>query len=131
MDKTKILLVDDEVDFLTLMGSIIRGWGYDLIEVSTGKEAVNIVMDKKIDIIILDYKMPEMDGIATLREIRKINKEIPVIMLTGYPNGRSIKSCEELGVSVYTPKLSSTQDVQISLRTSIIMVEKKLGKRVD
>lgn len=128
MAKIKVLLVDDEMDFLELMGVRIRGWGYDLIEATNGKEAIEAVMNKNPDMVILDYMMPEMDGVVTLKEIRKFNKEIPVVMFTAHPDKKSIVGTEQLGVYAYIPKLSVYQDVQATLKSIINTIEKKLNK---
>ena len=84
MAKLKILLVDDEEEFCTLMGVRIINWGYDFIKASSGKEALDILKSQNPDIIILDYMMPEMDGVATLKEIRagKFALITPVITFT-------------------------------------------------
>jgi DNA-binding NarL/FixJ family response regulator len=73
--------------------------------------------------MILDYMMPDMDGVATLTEIRKINKKIAVIMFTAYPDMKSIKAAQDLNVTVYTPKLSSYEDLRASLETAIHSLE--------
>lgn len=124
----KILLVDDEADFLELMALRIKEWGYDLITALSGEEAIEILKNKSPDIIILDYMMPGMDGVATLKEIRKINFEIPVIMFTAFPDKRSINEVEKLGVTAYIPKLSSYSDAHTALKTALHMAEDKLNK---
>lgn len=128
MDRLKILLVDDEVDFLETMSPIIESWGYDLIKAANGKEAIEALTDKKPDIIILDYMMPQMDGIAALIEIRKIDKKIPVIMFTAYPDSRSMKGAGKLGVSAFIPKVSVFSDAHATLKTAIVMAGKKLRR---
>lgn len=129
MAKLKILLVDDELDFLEMLGQRIRFWGYELIEASSGIEAVEALKGKVPDIIILDYMMPQMDGIDTLREIRKVSKDIPVIMFTAYPEAEAIKSAERLGVSSFIPKLSAYSNSDANLKTAIGMVEKKIYRK--
>jgi two-component system response regulator MprA len=124
--KNKILVVDDELDFLEMLGQRIRFWGYELIEASSGIEAVEALKGKGPDIIILDYMMPQMDGIDTLKEIRNINKDIPVIMFTAYPEAKAMKSAERLGVSSFIPKLSAYSNSDANLKTAIDMVEKKM-----
>ncbi len=126
MSRMKILLVDDEQDFRETMGAIIEGWGHDVIEVSSGKEAVDAIMGKNPDIVILDYMMPEMDGVTTLKKIREIDDKISVIMFTAHPDIKVMKGAEKLGVSAFIPKLSTFSDVQASLKATIEMVEKKI-----
>ena len=128
MAKIKILLVDDEADFLELIGRRIEEWGYDLIKAVNGIEAVNAVRNKLSDIVILDYAMPDMDGIATLQKIREIDASVAVIMLTAYPNTDVLKWSEKLNVSAFIPKLSAYSDVTSSLKAAIEMAGKKKEK---
>ena len=83
MPKIKILIVDDEPDILFLIGERIKLWGYGLLKAPDGKSALKALEEKKPDIVILDYLMPGMDGVRTFREIRKIDKKIPVIISSG------------------------------------------------
>lgn len=124
MEKLKVLLVDDECDFLETMTLRIQSWGYDVISVSNGKEGIEAVKNSKVDLVVLDYMMPEMDGVATLRGIRGVNKKIPVIMFTAYPDQRAIENSEELEVYAFIPKVSVYQSPQTSLKTAIDMIKK-------
>lgn len=81
-DKIKILLADDEKDLSKAIGTILTYSNYDVDIVSNGKEALDKVNNKIYDLIILDIMMPVMDGIQALKEIRKNNIKIPVILLT-------------------------------------------------
>ncbi len=119
MAKIKILLVDDEPDFLNLIGTRIRSWGYEPTMVKSGEEAVSAVRDKSPDIVILDYRLPEMDGIATLQKIREIDDKVAVIMLTAYPDKDALKWSEKLNVSAFVPKLSGHSDMASSLKSAI------------
>jgi len=128
MAKLKILIVDDEAVFLEVMSIRIKGWGYSLVKASNSKEAIASLQKNSPDIVLLDYKLPDNDGISTLKEIRRINKEIPVIMFTAYPDTQIIKEADKLSVSAFIPKLSAYSDLKSSLRAAIYMVEKKLNK---
>jgi CheY-like chemotaxis protein len=130
MAKMKVLLVDDEADFLELISGRIKSWGYEVKTSLSGKEAIEILREKDsaIDIVVLDYMMPVLDGVATLREIRQIDKDLPVIMFTAYPEMEVIKGADELGVSAFIPKLSAYSDVQSSLKAALGILEKKLNK---
>lgn len=129
MEKKKILFVDDEADFLEVMGMRIEGWGYEIIKAVNGKQAIDAVMAKNPDIVILDYLMPQMNGVEVLKEIRKVNLGIPVIMLTAHPDKQSVKRVEKLGISAFIPKLSVYSDVQASLREALRIAEKQLEKK--
>jgi len=125
----KVLLVDDELDFLKVMQVRIESWGYDLVKAANGKEAIEAVGRHSPDVIVLDYMMPDMDGVKVLEEIRKIDKNVPVVMLTAYPDRRSIEGAENLGIHAYIPKLSMYSDVQFSLKEVLKMIEEKKGKK--
>lgn len=129
MKKIKILLVDDEADFLEIMGTVIKNWGYDLIKAASGKLALDALLSEKPDIIVLDYMMPEMDGITTLKEIRKIDKCVPVIMFTAYPNAKTMSRAKSLGINAFIPKLSTHSDTEASLRSAVQIIAKKIEKR--
>jgi DNA-binding NtrC family response regulator len=129
MARLKILIVDDEPVFLEVMSMRINEWGYSLIKAENSKEAIEALKKNNPDIILLDYKLPDKDGIATLKEMRKINKRIPVIMFTAYPDTEAMKEADRLAVSAFIPKLSAYSDLKSSLRAAICMVEKKLNKK--
>jgi CheY-like chemotaxis protein len=128
MAKIKILLVDDEIDHLKVIGRRIIDWGYDLIEAVNGEEAIKALKTKNPDIVILDYMLPAMDGIATLEEIRKINNDMPVIMFTAHPEIKAIKDAERLKVRAFIPKLNLDSGIQSSLKTANNVIDKGFGK---
>jgi CheY-like chemotaxis protein len=128
MAKLKILFVDDEESMRKVMDIRIKSWGYNMIEASGGRQAIGFLKTQKPDLIILDYMMPEMDGVATLKKIRKINSRIPVIMFTAYPDEEVIEGTEKLGVSAFIPKLSIYSDADAALKEAIYLVEKKMQK---
>ena len=129
MKNLQILLVDDEPDFLQIMGSLITGWGYDLVTASDGMEALDVIKENKPDIVVLDYMMPKMDGVATLKEIRKADEKLPVIMFTAYPDVKIIKGTEKLGISAFIPKLSIYSNATSSLKTAIEMLARNICKK--
>ena len=124
MDKKNILLVDDELDLLKVIGARIKRWGYSLTEAKDGKEALEAVKKKKLDIIILDYLLPDMNGLAVLEKIREINKEIPVVMFTAYPTPKTMHEAEKFGISAFIPKFNVYTDIQTVLKTTLEMILK-------
>ena len=129
MSEKRVLLVDDEADILKVMGVRIKSWGYDLSTARNAREAIEAVKAGGNDIIILDYMLPDMDGVEVLRNIRKINKKVPVIMFTAYPNTQAMNDSENLGISAFVAKLSSFSDTQELLKTAIDMALKKIEKK--
>jgi two-component system, NtrC family, response regulator AtoC len=128
MEKIRVLLVDDEPDIIFVIGKKIKMWGYELSEAQTGKDAITAVKDKKTDIVVLDYMMPQMDGVEALKRIRRIDKNIPVIMFTAHPDMSSIEGTEKLNVSSYVPKISMYSSAEDMLKSALSLAEKMLPK---
>lgn len=128
MKKLSVLIVDDEPDFLELMSLRVHDWGYAVLKARSGNEAIACVKEKHPDILILDYMMPEMNGVTTLKEIRKIDKKVPVIMFTAYPDSKVIEDTDKLGIQAFVPKLSVYSDVVSALKTAIGMLQKTINK---
>jgi DNA-binding NtrC family response regulator len=126
MSNLKILLIDDEEDFRKILGARITRWGYELLEAGSGQEGIDVLTRDKPDIIILDYIMPGMDGVATLREIRKLDDKIPVIIFTAHLHEKTIFEAEHLGVSAFVPKISAYTDTIAALETAIKIAETQL-----
>ena len=78
----KILFVDDDAGILEAAKTALELYGYDVITASSGEECLQKIGDA--DIVFLDIKMPGMNGIEVLKEIKKRNKDLPVIMITAY-----------------------------------------------
>jgi DNA-binding response OmpR family regulator len=106
MTKKRILLVDDEEELLKAMRIRLSSWGYDVITATCGEEAIRIAKDSRrfLDAIILDIMMPGIDGIETLRRIRRFNKKVPILMLTAYTSKERMKNAEAFGISGFIPK---------------------------
>jgi len=81
MDKEVILVVDDEKEIRDLIGIYLSNDGYSIIKASNGLEALNILKNENVDLIILDIMMPVMDGLEACMKIRE-NKDMPIIMLS-------------------------------------------------
>ncbi|NTW37970.1 MAG: response regulator [Syntrophobacteraceae bacterium] len=84
MLSTNVLLVDDEVPFVDTMTKRLTKRNLTILTAYSGPEALEVLKGKKVDVVILDVKMPGMDGIEVLREIKKDDPLVEVIMLTGH-----------------------------------------------
>ncbi|RJP26378.1 MAG: response regulator [Candidatus Omnitrophota bacterium] len=84
--KARLLIVDDEIDFRKAASQGLSRRGFDVSEAASGDECLQVIREQIPDIVLLDQKMPGMSGIETLKEIRKICENLPVIMLTGHGN---------------------------------------------
>lgn len=104
MDNFKVLLVDDEQEFLAPLVKRLQKRKLDISTASSGNQALDIINTTHVDVVVLDVRMPGMDGIETLREIKKINPLIEVIMLTGHASIEVAIQGMELGAFDYLMK---------------------------
>jgi len=119
--KKRTLLIDDQVDFLEIMGAHLESWGYEVVKASNGLDALKALAEEKPDVIVLDYVMPDIDGVELLKKIRRVNRNIPVIMFTARPDAEAIGEAKKLNISAFVPKLSPYVDTQKSLKSALSM----------
>jgi sodium-dependent dicarboxylate transporter 2/3/5 len=110
-ERPKILLVDDEDGFRNAMSKRLTVRGYDVIDINNGEDAIKIVRHEDPEVVILDQKMPDMDGIQTLRELKKIRPEVQIIMLTGYGSIESARKTGQYDIFAYLQKPTPIEDM--------------------
>jgi len=106
----KILIVDDEALIRTVIKEYCENNNYEVYEASSGKEALNLLLNYKYDLMILDIMMPEMDGYSMLKELPK-EKRIPTIMLSARGEEYDKLSGFELGIDDYVTKPFSPKEL--------------------
>jgi len=111
MQKDKILLVDDEVAFITSMAKLLRAKGYQVTTAMSGKEAIVILETENFDVVVLDLKMPGMDGMATLKEIKKLKLHTETLILTGHGSIDSALESFNLGAYDFLTKPCALKDL--------------------
>jgi len=104
MAATKILVVDDEPAITELLSRSLRDEGYRVFTMDRGEGAVATVREEKPEVVLLDIKMPGMDGIETLSQIREFNKESSIIILTAYGSMDTVIEAMKLGAYDYITK---------------------------
>lgn len=104
MARKKILVIDDERDIGWLFSKILTEEGYQVLVALNGLEGISTIQKEKPDLVILDLKLPGMDGIETLREIRRFNRDLLVVVLTGYETVGSAIEAMKLGAYDYLSK---------------------------
>ena len=109
--KPVILLVDDEDQFRTALAKRLSVRGYEVLDVNNGEDAIKIVRHKDPEVVVLDQKMPDMDGIQTLRELKKIRPEVQIIMLTGHGSIESARLTGKHDVFAYLQKPAPLDEV--------------------
>jgi two-component system alkaline phosphatase synthesis response regulator PhoP len=107
-----IMVVDDNPDIITIVKTILEGKGYSVLSASGGQELLNLLTDRKPDLIILDIMMPEMDGLEVLGRLKAVTEtaSIPVILLTAKVQYEDVLGGYKLGADYYITKpFTSTQ----------------------
>jgi len=109
--KVRILLVDDEVQFVDSLAERLTMRKLDCHAVYNGEQALDIVKKKEFDVVILDLRMPGMDGIEVLRHLKKKNPLIEVIILTGHGTDKDEELSKKLGAFDYMEKPAQIDDL--------------------
>jgi DNA-binding NtrC family response regulator len=104
MKDARILLVDDEVVFANNMSKLLNRRGYQVTAVNSGDAALRALMENSFDVMVLDLKMPGMDGIATMHEMRKLGLFTEVLVLTGHGSIDTALEAIQLGAYDYLTK---------------------------
>ena len=111
MKKKTILLVDDEEIILKSLGKDLKTEGYDITTAENGESAIAKLKEKRFDLVITDLIMEGLDGIQVLKQAKKSDPELPVIILTGYGDMTSAIDALRLGADDYLLKPSDVEEL--------------------
>jgi len=111
-----VLLVDDELEFLATLVKRLTKRGLNISTAKNGEDALKIIGEKVIDVVVLDVRMPGIDGIQTLREIKKKDPLMEVIMLTGHARLEVAIEGMELGAFDYLMKPADIDELFYKLQ---------------
>ena len=133
LEEVRVLLVDDEVEFVDTLAKRMKKRKLTASGVNSGEDALEFLGQHPTDVVILDVKMPGIDGIQTLREIKKQHPLIEVIMLTGHANVEVAIQGMEIGAFDYLMKPMAIDDLVYKIQDAYkkkSIQEKKIGERV-
>jgi len=117
--KGTILVVDDEEIMREILEALLTREGYDVRLASTGSEGVELARGLAFDAAIVDIMMPELDGIATLEELRKLDEDLPVIMITAFASVETAIAAMKGGAFDYITKPFKNDEVLVVLRNAV------------
>jgi DNA-binding NtrC family response regulator len=112
------LLVDDEEDMRNLLADFLSG-DYKILTANNGEEAVKRVGEEKPGLVLLDLQMPKMDGLEALSQIKKIDPNIVVIMVTGYGAKGAVDKAMILGAYDYIPKPFNLEKLKEKIKQAL------------
>ena len=104
MKKQKALVIDDEQVVLDSVNKILKDENYEVDVTLSGREGLNWAIQKKYDIVLTDIRMPDIGGMRVLRDIKRANPSLPVVMITGYASVQSSVQAMKLGAADYIEK---------------------------
>ncbi|MFH1231146.1 MAG: response regulator [Planctomycetota bacterium] len=133
MTEKNILIVDDEPQIREMLHQLLTKKGYRVNTAPGGQTALEFLKQERPDLIILDQNMPKMSGLDTLKKIRELDKEIGIVMLTGYVTDDLKKSAAQMGVDDFLTKGKDTstglffQSIENVLKRQEMFVKKKFN----
>ena len=115
-----ILVIDDEPGIRDLLDTLLRRKGYDVVVAESGQKGLEVFHRERPDVVVLDLKMPGMDGLTVLQEVRRLNPLQPVIVLTGAATAEAEEQVRVLGVTEFVEKEFSLHHLGDSLKRLLV-----------
>lgn len=118
-DKKKVLVVDDEQDVRDILDSVLKKLDYIPFVAESGDEALDILKNNKIDVILSDLYMPGMDGIELLKRVRTLRKNIVFLIITAHPTIETAVDAIKKGAYDYLTKPFHIEEVRVKINRAI------------
>lgn len=119
LKKENILIVDDDINILELLQRHLQSWNYHTYKAVSVKEAVQILRDTKIDLLITDLRMPEIDGSELIKFVSEHYPKLPKLVITGYPSVQDSLSAIKTGVVDYLTKPFTKAELEQAINKSV------------
>ena len=123
MSDKNVMVVEDNEKNRKLMRVVLKAKGYNIIEATTGEEALSLLKNQKPDIILMDIQLPGIDGLTLIKQIKAsaVTKDIPIIAVTAYAMKGDEQKILDTGCNAYVSKPINTQELPL-------IVEKYINK---
>ncbi|EPR34748.1 response regulator receiver protein [Alkalidesulfovibrio alkalitolerans DSM 16529] len=130
----KVLLVDDDPEFLSVMAERMRGRGMDVATAASAAEALDLAHKESFDAVILDLQMPKMDGIEALKALKADQPEAQIIFLTGHATVEKGIEAMKLGAMDFVEKPADLNKLSEKIKSAkahkMIIVEKQTEEKI-
>lgn len=136
MEKGNILVIEDELILCNLLSDVLSDKGYKVRYAQSGVEGVSIAREDNFDVIITDLKIPDKNGIEVLREVKKINPDNAVIVVTAYPSFETVQAALRLGAYDYLTKPFNIDEIAFVVKRAtdfrnLTLTNKRLMKELE
>lgn len=115
----KILVIEDDNDLREMVVDTLKSWGFETEEAENGKIGLEKIEKNRYSLVITDIRMPKLDGLSLLKTLKKHNRKIPVIVITGYPSLDSAVESLNYGADFYLPKPINMKDLKTKINKSL------------
>ena len=116
---SRILIIDDDPAFCTLLRNFLNKQGFETEETYSAKEGIREVYEESYDIVLIDYRLPDMDGLELLKNIKKRYFHLPVIIMTNYSNIKTAVKAMQLGAFEYVTKPINPDEIHLSINKAL------------
>lgn len=130
MSKRKILVVDDEIGVRASLRMIFQD-DYEILQAGNGEEALRILQETRPDVIILDIVMPNINGIAFLNEIQRIDRQLPVIVVSAIKDTAMGQEALKFGAFSYLTKPFDVTQLQQLVQSAVIQANSQEGLKMN
>lgn len=125
----RVLIVDDEIFFREAIDEILRGAGFDTVKAEDGQSALDAATDPTIGVVVLDVRLPDMDGIQVLAAIREMRPELSIIMLSASTDQEIVLEALRLGACDYLAKPLHDEELALAVGRALDGFEANVGRQ--
>ena len=117
--RARVLVVEDEAYVRDSLTEILRERGYEIVEAGTVGEAVRVLAQAPIDVVLTDFRLPGADGLALVKQVQASSPDVPVVVLTGQGTIASAVECLKSGASDYLLKPADPEALEVALERAL------------
>ncbi|GIN90825.1 sporulation initiation phosphotransferase F [Siminovitchia terrae] len=114
--REKVLIVDDQFGIRTLLNEVLQKEGYEIFQAANGLQALSVTEQYAPDLVLLDMKIPGMDGLEILKKMKEINSDIKVIIMTAYGELDLIEQTKKLGALAHFSKPFDIEEIRSAVK---------------